>query len=618
MTQLDGTQQGQSQTVGSAVPSPESDQPVFVPQFSVRWERRILSLFENAWVLLLPTATVKITARPARFWPDVFIASTFPRRGLVDSVLAHALILLGGYFVMYSPLLSHPPTLQQTISHTQLTYYNVSEYLPEIQSSEVADQNVRARVADRESPADPTYAPQEIISVPKDADNDRQTIAMPTNVRLHTDIPLPNVVAAMPNLVQPLELPASQSKTPEEVAAPKLTVPPEILHLATSASMPKLAEQPIEVAQGPALMKREADVAAPKLVVKPGLPEVQARATTPSLAQQPIQIAQVDRRKRQDQSPDVAAPTVSSKAGGPSAPQMQSSVAMPRFNPGVETQTHSSDGRIAAVPDISAQRSSQMIALNAHPADIRGPVELPNGNRRGEFASGPAGRPEASGAPATVTGSVGAHSSDANSTTAGITIAPGPKPSAAPTHVPVVSSPNAIAPRSGDMTVRDKLMAAARPTPDLPPLRTAREPHETPPTAIEKKVFGEKKYYTLTINMPNLNSSTGSWIIRFAELHPSGERGDLAAPVATSKADPAYPQDLMHDRVEGTVVLYAVIRADGSIGEVRVLNSVQDQLDSNAIVALRRWHFEPGSKNGKPVEVEAVVQVPFRVRKLAF
>jgi periplasmic protein TonB len=82
---------------------------------------------------------------------------------------------------------------------------------------------------------------------------------------------------------------------------------------------------------------------------------------------------------------------------------------------------------------------------------------------------------------------------------------------------------------------------------------------------------------------------------------------------------PAYPTDLMRERVEGTVVLYAVIHTDGSVGAVRVLHGVDERLDSNARVALEKWRFRPGTKNGSAVDIEAVVQIPFVAgRKVGF
>jgi protein TonB len=73
---------------------------------------------------------------------------------------------------------------------------------------------------------------------------------------------------------------------------------------------------------------------------------------------------------------------------------------------------------------------------------------------------------------------------------------------------------------------------------------------------------------------------------------------------------------VLRDHVEGTVTLYAVIRIDGSVADIRVLDSLDERLDQNAVQALARWHFRPGIKNGEAVAVEAVVQIPFRMSHL--
>jgi TonB family protein len=138
------------------------------------------------------------------------------------------------------------------------------------------------------------------------------------------------------------------------------------------------------------------------------------------------------------------------------------------------------------------------------------------------------------------------------------------------------------------------------------------------PGRIEDKVFGAKRYYSMTLNMPNLTSAGGSWIIRFAELHETTLNGEVVAPQAMVKVDPAYPAELMRARVEGTVTLYAVIHKDGSVGEVKVLRGLEERLDQSARVALLRWKFHPATKNGSAVDLEAVVQIPFAVRKMPF
>jgi protein TonB len=82
--------------------------------------------------------------------------------------------------------------------------------------------------------------------------------------------------------------------------------------------------------------------------------------------------------------------------------------------------------------------------------------------------------------------------------------------------------------------------------------------------------------------------------------------------MATRKVDPAYPIQLMRENVHGTVILYAVIHADGSVGNVRVLRGVDDRLDRFASEAVAQWKFDPATKNGAAVDVEATFQIPFR------
>jgi TonB family protein len=86
--------------------------------------------------------------------------------------------------------------------------------------------------------------------------------------------------------------------------------------------------------------------------------------------------------------------------------------------------------------------------------------------------------------------------------------------------------------------------------------------------------------------------------------------------VATRKVDPAYPLELMKQNVSGTVILHAVILADGTVGTVRVLRSIDDRLDQFASDAIAKWQFQPAMKDGSPVAVEATFWIPFRPAKM--
>jgi TonB family protein len=121
----------------------------------------------------------------------------------------------------------------------------------------------------------------------------------------------------------------------------------------------------------------------------------------------------------------------------------------------------------------------------------------------------------------------------------------------------------------------------------------------------------------MNVNMPNLNSSTGSWILNFSELrkNPDAPRitsSDLSGPAPVKKVDPKYPPTLISDHVEGEVVLYAVIRGDGSVDSIQVVHGIDEQLDENAMQALGQWKFRPAARQGTPVELEAIVHIPFR------
>lgn len=257
------------------------------------------------------------------------------------------------------------------------------------------------------------------------------------------------------------------------------------------------------------------------------------------------------------------------------------------------------------------QAVGQMLALGIHPVPPRGPIIVPEGSRSGSFAAGPDGKPGASGSPEVKGGGTasdggsgtGAHSS---SPLSGITVERGPVAPSGNVVVAAKAAPQSSAPPLMASLKHPSIAELARST------RAASLP-DAPATGIEGNVFGAKRSYRMMLNMPNLTSAKGSWIIRFAELHTTAG-GELTPPVAIHKVDPAYAGDLVREHIEGTVVLYAVIHADGTVGDVRVLQGVDDRLDENARAALMKWRFRPGVKNGSPVEIEAVVRIPFATR----
>ncbi len=73
---------------------------------------------------------------------------------------------------------------------------------------------------------------------------------------------------------------------------------------------------------------------------------------------------------------------------------------------------------------------------------------------------------------------------------------------------------------------------------------------------------------------------------------------------------PNYPQLARQARIQGSVVLQAVIAKDGTIQNLRV-QSGHPMLAPAALEAVKQWRYKPYFLNGEPVEVETVVTVNF-------
>ena len=85
------------------------------------------------------------------------------------------------------------------------------------------------------------------------------------------------------------------------------------------------------------------------------------------------------------------------------------------------------------------------------------------------------------------------------------------------------------------------------------------------------------------------------------------------APTKVTNVDPRYPPVAQAARVQGVVILEAVIGPDGRVTDVKVLRSVP-LLDEAAIEAVRQWTYTPTLLNGVAVPVIMTVTVNFQLR----
>jgi protein TonB len=83
--------------------------------------------------------------------------------------------------------------------------------------------------------------------------------------------------------------------------------------------------------------------------------------------------------------------------------------------------------------------------------------------------------------------------------------------------------------------------------------------------------------------------------------------------IASSKIVPRYPELARRAKVQGQVILQAVVHKDGTVGEVTVLKTPGAKLgfDEAAMQAVKQWRYKPGLQNGKPVDVYFTIIVDF-------
>jgi TonB family protein len=297
-----------------------------------------------------------------------------------------------------------------------------------------------------------------------------------------------------------------------------------------------------------------------------------------------------------------AAPTVSGPAGDPSG-ALES-----------VTQVAKLDLPGAPPPSLGAPGGDQsggtggpvnMVVAGVNPAD-RAPRELPRGSRSGAFSAGPNATPNG--------GRITANGSPSGLRAPNLSIQGPPNGGDAP----------------GDGADALRRLTRTGGFEDLRPGEADKiESRIEKPKIDPDMPFVGRPVYTLAINMPNVTSYRGDWVIQFAEALPEDKRNNeteeeraarlakkddsLTPPYPVVKVDPKYIAGAVREKVEGEVVLYCVIRDTGEMTNLELVQSLDRRLDASAQEALSKWKFEPARKKGVPITVETLVRIPFRL-----
>ncbi len=249
--------------------------------------------------------------------------------------------------------------------------------------------------------------------------------------------------------------------------------------------------------------------------------------------------------------------------------------------------------------------SVNMVVAGINPAD-RAPRQLPRGSRSGAFSAGP--NATANG------GRVGSNGATSGLRAPNLSIQGPPNGSNVP----------------GDGADALRRLTRSGGFEQLRPGEAPKVESRVEKTRIDPDMpFVGRPVYTLAINMPNVTSYRGDWVIQFAEALSEDQReqetaeeraarlakkdDSLTPPYPVLKVDPKYIPDAVREEIEGEVVLYCVIRETGEMTDLALVESLDRRLDASAREALSKWRFEPARKQGLPIAVETLVRIPFRL-----
>jgi len=161
--------------------------------------------------------------------------------------------------------------------------------------------------------------------------------------------------------------------------------------------------------------------------------------------------------------------------------------------------------------------------------------------------------------------------------------------------------------------------------------RIARQPNDAGPYIELAKIYADQRRYDEAIRLlqsaiitmqraqtmalpPVRNTITAGPPVTVAgQQAPVRIGGDVKEPKKIKHVPPVYPDDALAARVQGVVILEAIIDENGDVFDAKVLRSVP-LLDQAAVDAVRQWRFTPTLLNNVPVQVIMTVTVNFSLK----
>lgn len=550
----------------------------------LRWERRPLVLLGTLRALREQLPSLPKDSGDA--FRDADLKPWQPQEAtLAVSVVLHFVFLVAPFPQFF---MQPPPAPQEQLTAVRIQYdvrwMSTSRVLPPISPT----RRERPSPGGRENeplppPGAQRISPQTIVSNPPNPNHPTQTLLQQFGIE-RVRVRAPNV--RLPNMVIP---PAPDAAPNTEVNLRRMKVPGSPVDLTGPPRSPVVPKP-----------KSRAELA----LEKTKLENLHARLTLPTTMG----------GEGANDAPDVNAPLGRARSGDLPTP----GVIAISPNP-------SAPGPVLQLPD-SNLRARFAVGPNAGPGS---PGGVPGGvpGARGGSGGGPGGE---GGGP----GGGGFSAPDIYVEPAG-PVPPGPVIVAEqyPPPVPAPAPPPPAPAQPGAASGRNESAAtggssgAGGPS-GQPGYKSAEERARELMEAVRLGPRSPRPVQTTYAFISNLTSQSSTWMIRYAERKEAGADGNgpghvaqrgafrlpnITPPRVLKKVDPCYPSGVFSERVDGTVILYGVIREDGLVQDVTLVQSVQPKVDQRAAQAFAQSFFEPARKNGQPVPVEVLIEIPFRM-----
>jgi Gram-negative bacterial TonB protein C-terminal len=570
------------------------------PAFLVAWEGRY-----SHWYGSLKTLFTRVRLRPLRQSIDLFQDTPVAPFRFSGGSLSVSLVLHCIGFLLLPFLLAFSSTgatsnfaayeEPQRVIYYQIPKHDPFEKLPRITPSGEGGQPGAGELQALLQKIGSTTAARKIVIVSKPVrpDNKRQTIyqpATPPDLRINMDLKLPNIVGG-----------------------PSVPIPKPQVHLTTNDSRPTQTHRIATKAIAPTL-------AATNAVVATSLP-------LPTVANPHLAVPLNESRPKQAQvvigqanAPSLS-PTDVTTATNLGESYRTGEPAAPEAPPGDAGASGSGKASMTE-PVQTAGDGSGIVVIGVDPAEAAALVNLPPGNRWGDFTIAPN-----SGQPGAVNGSEhGMPGAGSHSEGAGGDRVPGVGPGFAGGGGGNSGSPGSLS-ISGEIGSKGENMLDAAIFRDMV--------YPVPSTALLRKnslvvsagpmggggldVYGALrcgKIYTVFLPMPGkpwtLQFCQSGVIAKTTSQNRSAvvhmEEGIVQPDVTTRFDFRRLP--VPFEKKNKPIVLKGVIKEDGTVTDLKVYQGIVPGMDEAARVAFSRWKFKPAIREGKNVAVDILVGIP--------